>query len=69
VQVERLFGKGWIQPLRYRDSVYLFLPSDGSGGHDDLARDWNRRPIRIAADGRVFAGPAWREEDDSGAAE
>jgi hypothetical protein len=52
--VERLLSKGWIEPLVYRDCVYLFLPGGSGGRKGCVVRDWSRRPIRVTPAGSIF---------------
>jgi hypothetical protein len=54
--VERLLSKGWIEPLRFRCCVYLFLPDVSGRRQGCLARDWRRRPIRVTPAGNVLPG-------------
>jgi hypothetical protein len=53
--VERLLAKGWIEPLIYRNSVYLFLPGAVGRRKEGLVRDWSRKPIRVTAAGNIHA--------------
>jgi hypothetical protein len=61
VAVERLLSKGWIEPLRYRLCVYLFLPENR--GREGVVRDWSRRPIRVTPEGAILASRAGDDAD------
>lgn len=59
VVVERLLAKGWIEPLRYRCCVYLFLPEIQSGRRGRICRDWRRKSICVTPTGNVLPGQGW----------
>lgn len=54
--VEKLMGKGWIEPFLYHRSVHLGLSMVAlrrKTGH--YARDWHRPGIRITPTGRIIS--------------
>lgn len=55
--VDRLIGKGWIDPWKYGRSVYLFLPDVWhKRNRGVMFRDHHRSPIRVTPTGRILAG-------------
>ncbi len=55
--VEKLVGKGWIDPWKYNRCVYLFLPDVWhKQNRGVITRSYKRAPVRVTPTGRILCG-------------